>query len=284
MNRTLPFATSSRPLDRRRHSRLLAGVLLGLGLLSAATAAPSPVTALSDSELWARAVGIARASRWFLPGQTVIEETTVQDKTTARSRVTARFASRADREPEVSVTEIRIDGRDVTGDQAAEVATALEVLVEKLFHPEHPLALLSAADTRPVGEKLIDGARCRGFETSTPVNGLTIVSTTWIDVARGFARRIDYHAAGLPLRQDGAVLRELDGSTEYTLDAANRWLLVRHHERSDAKARALLSSIEIRSDRTLTCEGYWEYHGARREQPAPATDHASSGENSPDPR
>ena len=265
MSRTLPFATSSLRHDRRRHSRLLAGLLLGVGLVATAAAGPAPATVLSDSALWARAAAIARASRWFLPGRAVIEETTRQDKTTVRSRVAAQLASRADHEPEVSVSEIRLDGRDVTHDQAAEVASALESLVEKLFHPDHPLALLSADDARMVGERLIDGAPCRGFETTTTVNEIPIVFTTWIDVARGFARRIDYHATGLPLRRDGAVIRELGGASEYTLDAANRWLLVRHRESSEAKAGAQFSDVEIRSVRTLTCAAHWEYRGARRE-------------------
>ncbi|MFT3831150.1 MAG: hypothetical protein QM691_15740 [Opitutaceae bacterium] len=272
MSHQLHFASSSRLLDRRTHARLLAGLLFGLTtagstISSAATGGTRP----SDSALWNSAAQIARASRWIFPGRAVIEETATRDKTTARTRVTARLENEAGGEPAVAVTEVRFGDQDLTRDHAEDVAATLTPLLETLYRPEHPLALQSAAEARAVGEKYIDGFRCRGFATHNELDGVAVEMTTWIDVARGFARRIDFHAMNLPLQKDGAVLRALVGTAEYTLDAENRWLLVRHREHSDLRAPVVRANVEIRADRTITCDDHWEYRGPRRDDVASAT-------------
>jgi hypothetical protein len=271
MSHHLHFASSSCRLDRRTHARLLAGLILGLTTATSALSSAAATSGVrpSDSALWNSAVQIARASRWFFPGRAVIEETATRDKTTARTRVTARLETEFDGEPAVSVTEVRIGDRDLTQDRADDVASTLTPLLETLYHPEHPLARHSADEIRPVGEKVIDGFRCRGFATRSEVDGVTIAMTTWIDTSRGFARQIEFHAVDLPVRKDGAVLRALGGTAEYTLDAENRWLLVRQQEHSDVKAPIVLSSVEVRADRTITCDGHWEYRGPRRDEDAP---------------
>lgn len=270
MNRSLPFATSSRQPNRSLHSRLLAGVLLGAAALSPVSAAAAD--RLSDSALWSRAAQIARASRWFFPGRAVIEETARHDRNITRSRVTARIENRADAEPAVAVTEVRVDDRDHTQDRAEVVATALDPLVDALSRADHPLASHTLSDTRSAGETIIGGAHCRGFITASQIDGVPIAMTTWIDTARGYARRIEYHAMNLPLEKDGALIRELAGTSEYTLDADNRWLLVRRSAHSKLKGPVVVPRIEIRSERTITCAEHWEYRGPRRAdaQPPPA--------------
>ena len=271
MSHHLHFASSTRRIDRRTHARLLAGLILGL--TTAGPALPSAGAAPgghrpSDSMLWNSAAQIARASRWFFPGRAVIEETATRDKTTAHTRVTARLETERGGEPVVSVTEVRLGDRDLTDDRAEFVASTLTPLVEELYHPDHPLAVHSAEEARPVGEKDIDGFRCRGFTTRSEVDGVPLVVTTWIDLARGFARRIEFRAVNLPVRKDGAVLRTLVGTAEYTLDSENRWLLVRHRERTDVRTPVVLSHVEIKADRTITCADHWEYRGPRRDEPA----------------
>ncbi|HLP02435.1 MAG TPA: hypothetical protein VK163_10455 [Opitutaceae bacterium] len=274
MSHHLHFASSSRLLDRRTHARLLAGLLFGLTTAGSAISSASAATSgarPTDTALWNSAVQIARASRWFFPGRAVIEETATRDKTTARTRVTARLENENGGEPAVAVTEVRLGDQDLTSDRAEDIAATLTPLLETLYRPDHPLALHSAEDARPVGEKDIDGFRCRGFATRSELDGVAVEMTTWIDVSRGFARRIDFHAVNLPIRKDGAVLRALVGTAEYTLDAENRWLLVRHREHSDLRAPVVLSNVEIRADRTITCDGHWEYRGPRRDESATAS-------------
>ncbi len=269
MHQPLPFATSSHQPDRRLHARLLAGVLLGVAAFSpgAVTAAGPP----ADSALWASAAQIARASRWFFPGRAVIEETARLDRSTTRSRVTARLEHRTGAEPAVAVTEVRVDNRDLTRDKADAVATTLGPLVDALYRPDHPLVSHNATDTQPAGEAVIDGARCRGFVTCSRMDGVAITMTTWIDTTRGFARRIEYRALNLPFERDGTFVREFTGTSEYTLDAANRWLLVRQSAHSKLKAPASVRAVEVRSDRTITCADHWEYHGPRRTDAPPAS-------------
>lgn len=268
MHQPLSFATSSPQPNRRRHARLLAGVLLGAAALSpaSATAAGRP----ADSALWTSAVQIARASRWIFPGRAVIEETARLDRNTTRSRVTARLDQSTGAEPSVVVTEVRVDDLDRTRDKADAFATTLGPLVDALYRPDHPLASHEASDTQPVGEAVIDGVRCRGFVTCSRMDGVAIAMTTWIDTARGFARRIEYRALNLPLERDGAFIREFAGTSEYTLDADNRWLLVRQSAHSKLKAPVAVHAVEVRSDRTITCADHWEYHGPRRTDAPPA--------------
>lgn len=270
MQPILRFASSSCRRSRRTHAALLAGLLFGLGAPGALAGVPGTpaVRALAgDSGLWATAARIALASRWMLPGRATIDEHSSQDAATTHTAITARLEDAGARAPRLTIEAVRINDEDKTQATAQEMTHGLSELVESLYSPDHPLGRHTPKEIRLAGETLIDGARCRGFATRTTTDGLNLESTTWIDVALGYARRIDYRAINLPLRKDSATIRALSGSTDYALDAGGRWILVRHSEHSDLKASSFLGSIELRSDKTIRCEHHWEYTGPRRKAP-----------------
>ena len=227
-------------------------------------------TLAGDTALWTAAARIAQSSRWFLPGRATVHERASQDANVIESSITARLQNGGAREQRLAIDSVQVDGEDKTKTQKEEMAASLGELVESLYTPDHPLARHTAREILRTGETVIDGAHCVGFITQTTVDDLSLESTIWIDVARGYARRIDYRAINLPLRKDRALLRALSGRSDYALDSAGHWILVRHNEHTDLQASSLLGSIELRSDKTIADANHWEYKGPRRSKAPPA--------------
>lgn len=252
---------SEQPATPSRIRFFAALILMVTGCPLLAAGAPESPSVVP--ELWGRAAAIAAASRWMVPGRAVIEETTTENKKTTHSRVTAELRQNRNNEPAIHVREVSIDGEDRTREKSDEIATGLQPMVDSLFEQDHPLAQRGAHPTL-AGESMIAGAPCRGFTTSTESDGIALELVTWIDIEKGFARRIDFHALGLPLEKDGATIRSLSGHTDYTIDSEGRWVVVAHQTRSTVEASFFLAKVNFSSDQKIRCDQHWEYRGAKR--------------------
>ena len=248
------------PARARRH------LSFGLFLAMAACATAVARAANAPDPLWAHASDRARATRWFLPGRMEIDESVADAKgrPVNATHLEVRVERDAAGEPRAVLERSLENGKDQTRKAAAPVEAQITRALAEAFKDANPLLRDSADGVESAGERMIDGARCRGFTASAESDGLRFVFTIWIDAQGEYARRIEFVAVNVPLEKNGARLLGVEGATDYALDGQGRWFAVRQTNRTRFRASMLFFRFEGSSQTTTTYAVHWEYHGRRR--------------------
>ncbi len=132
-----------------------------------------------------------------------------------------------------------------------------------------PLQSGDPRQIRRVSQASLDDERCTVYATNRQAGGLEFEFTVWIDVRRGYAKRIDYHARGFPCGEPGITTAAAVGSRRYRVDGAARWLLVEERERLTFWSASVDLPPRGHAERTIVYSEHW--------MPAPPAEMQRSG-------